>query len=210
MVTKKFVYNGTEYASTDKGYCYRDRKRISASEFTEALNAKDLRDRKLEALAERVRIEKEEDMNVIEISGVEYRNDWTNGKYYRGDEEISRDEFDRALGINRRGSKGRKARSKDVAFEADFVTITSRQRDFLHAMAQESSQGSPDAGWWVDLLIEGAGLSPMSAGAMVSTLREKGLIEVSAERREDGGRGRKAKRVRLTEDGRRLWDSMGL
>jgi len=210
MITKKFVYDGAEYASTDRGYCYRDRKRISASEFTEALNAKDLRDRRLEALAERARTEKEEDMNVIEVGGVEYRNDWANGKYWKGDEEISRDEFDRALGINRRGTKGPRRRPRDVAFEADFVTITSRQRDFLHVMAQGSSQGSPDAGWWVDLLIEGAGLPPMSAGAMVSTLREKGLIEVSSERREDGGRGRKAKRVRLTEDGRRLWDSMGL
>lgn len=208
-IDKKFVYDGAEYASTDKGYCYRDGRRIPRSEYREALNAKDLRDRRLEALAERARNEKEEDMNVIEVGGVEYRNDWGNGKYWRGDEEISRAEFLRAMG-SESGKPARQRRSRDVAFEHEGTTLTARQADFFLAMAQESSQGSPDAGWWIDLLIDGAGLSPMSAGAMVSTLREKGLVAVSAEVREDGKRGRKAKRMCLTEAGRAVWDAMGL
>ena len=93
-------------------------------------------------------------------------------------------------------------RPRDVAFEHGGTTLTARQLEFVRAMSSEESMGSPEGGWWIDLLIDGAELSPMSAGAMVSTMREKGLVTVSAEVREDGdGRKRRARYMRLTDRG---------
>lgn len=112
----------------------------------------------------------------------------------------------------REGAPRRKPRSKDVAAEAAGVTVTARQLEFLRVMADESSLGSPDGGWWVDCVIDAGGYNGMSAGAMVSTLREKGLIRVGTELRDNPATGRasKAKAISLTDLGHALWAELGL
>lgn len=97
-------------------------------------------------------------------------------------------------------------RPRDVAFEHGGTTLTARQLEFVRAMSSGESMGSPEGGWWIDLMIDGTGLSPMSAGAMVSTMREKGLVTVSAGVREGGdGRKRRAKYMCLTDRGAEVY-----
>lgn len=204
----EFTFEGKTYKEGKPNYFYCDGERISAAEFREAKRAK------YKNFGSRIKtvveMEGEDTMNVIDVDGVEYRNDWTNGKYYRDGQEISRAEFNKALGINRTegGKKTTKKRSKDIAFEHDGITITARQMDFLRAMAAEASQGSPEAGWWSDILIESTGISAMSAGAMISTLREKHVITVEQGSRESNGRTRKVKNIGLTDTGLEIFNAI--
>ena len=222
------IIDGREvtFKRTASGYCFRDGVRISGDVFdSEKLGM--YRDRNEEARVRRVRAalmrsqdpsreeyeDRRSEMNIIEIDGVEWAKDHVNRKTYRDGVECSRAEFNRAMGIgasDQERSKRKARRSADVAFEHGGVTLTSRQADFMRAMAEESSQGSPECGWYVDLLIDSSGISPMSAGAMVSTLREKGVIRVSCERREDAGRSRRVKVINLTDAGHEIWAAMGL
>lgn len=214
-----FELEGARYRATTKGYFYRDGLRISAEEFRAAKRARFSRI----AATIAADIEQEEESmtasnrNEIEVEGVRWARDFAEGKYYRDGEECSRAEFEEAVGV-RRPRGGEKApkrprRSRDVALEVPMpdgraLTVTARQRAFLEAM-RDDPHGSPENGWWTDMLIESAGIPPMSAGAMVSTLREKGLITVSTETRDDGdGKRRRAKSLMLTDDGRVVYDAL--
>lgn len=206
-----FELDGARYRVTSRGYFYRDGRRISAEEFRSAERARFSR----VAATIAADIEQEEESmaasnrNAIEVEGVRWERDFAGGRYYRDGEECSRAEFEEAVGVRRSGSGGRR-RSRDVAYERGGVTLTARQLEFVRAMARDE-MGSPEDGWWTDSLIDCAGISPMSGGAMVSTLREKGLVAVSADGREEGGRAVRAKRLSLTDLGREvLGELLGL
>jgi hypothetical protein len=162
-------------------------------------------------------------MNIISIDGVEWANDFINHKVYRDGVECSRAEFNRAIGIRRDSSKAGKAdrkprKSKDVAFDHEGVTLTAKQADFLReldAAGQDGVLGNAGTGWWTDCITDGIGGqfagSPMTVGAMISTLCEKGLGTRSKEQREtDNGRTKKVTSFCLTDKGREVWDAMGL
>ena len=232
----------TTYKRTETGYCFRDGKRIKASEF-EAAEVEAMREEKERQEAQRearreqvarakAAIERSEepsrqdyeerknDMNIIEIDGVEWANDHINKKVYRDGVECTRAEFNRAVGIG--GGKGEKTarkprRSKDVAFEHEGVTLTAKQADFLRELdaAGEATLGNKDAGWWTDCICDEIGGQflgkPMAVGAMISTLCEKGLGERSKEQRETAkGRTKKVTSFRLNDMGREVWAAMGL
>lgn len=206
-----FELEGARYRATSRGYFYRDGRRISAEEFRSAKRARFSR----VAATIAADIEQEEETmtasnrNAIEVGGVRWERDFAGGRYYRDGEECSRAEFEEAVGVRRSGSGGRR-RSRDVAYERGGVTLTARQLEFVKAMATDP-MGSPESGWWVDMLIDHTGINGMSAGAMVSTLREKGLVTVSSEVREDGGRPRRARAIALTDLGREvLGELLGL
>lgn len=200
----EFEYGGSAYRRAESGYCYRDGRRVPASEYFEA------RGRRADELARRIRdyVEEDEDMaNVIEKDGVRYVNDYENGRYLADGEEISRAEFMRAMGSEAAAPGRRRARrSRDVALECELpdgrtVTLTSRQAAFLRA-ALECGDGSPEAGRWpTDALVAAYGGTPIGAGAMISTLREKGLASVSDERTVEGGRALRVRYLHLTDDG---------
>lgn len=226
------------FKRTDKGYCFRDGVRIKASEFEAAevaeMHERSMRAEHMAAQAARVRaaVERSEDpsreeyetrrddMNIIEIDGVEWAKDHFNKKYYRDGVACTKAEFDRAVGIG--GGKGdkpaRKARkSKDVAFEHEGVTLTAKQADFLRELeaAGEDVLGNFLAGWWTDCICDEIGGQfagkPMAVGAMISTLCEKGLGTRSKESREQGsGRAKKVTSFCLTDKGRDVWHAMGL
>lgn len=229
------------YKRTDKGYCFRDGKRIKADEF-EAAEVEEIRRHDEMAQARReqaVRVkaaveraedptreeyeERKEEMNIIEIDGVEWAKDHINKKYYRDGVECAKSEFDRALGIGggKDGKPARKARkSKDVAFETEttegVVTLTAKQADFLRELeTTESALGNFLAGWWTDCICDEIGGQfagkPMAVGAMISTLCEKGLGTRSKEQRETAkGRTKKVTSFCLTDKGREVWAAMGL
>lgn len=226
----------TTYKRTETGYCFRDGKRIKASEFeaAEVETMREEKERKLEQAARvRAAIERSEDptrqdyeerkhdMNIIEIDGVEWANDHINKKVYRDGVECTRAEFNRAVGIG--GGKGEKTarkprRSKDVAFEHEGATLTAKQADFLRELSeagQDGVLGDAESGWWTDCITDGIGGQfagkPMAVGAMISTLCEKGLGTRSKEQRETAkGRTKKVTSFCLTDKGREVWEAMGL
>ena len=231
------------YKRTETGYCFRDGVRIKGSEFEAAevqatREEKERQEREREARRERAaRVkaaveraedptrqdyeERKGDMNIIEIDGVEWANDYFNNKVYRDGVECSRQEFNRAVGIGggRDDRPARKPRkSKDVAFEHEGVTLTAKQADFLReldAAGQDGVLGDAETGWWTDCITDGIGGQfagkPMAVGAMISTLCEKGLGTRSKEQRETAkGRTKKVTSFCLTDKGREVWAAMGL
>lgn len=71
-----------------------------------------------------------------------------------------------------------------------------------------------DSGVWVfDVrdTLSMAGMAGMTVGAMISTLREKGLLVVGEEIVTNlGGRGRKEKYIKLTETGKKVAEALGV
>lgn len=190
-----FEYDGRNYRKTDSGYCYCDGKRISREEFENKENEMN-----------------KSACNVIELNGHEYINDHCSRKYYKDGEEISRAKFKKELGINsgKRGSTT-KRRSKDVALEVEGVTLTAKQLDFMRHL-DDSDYCNVKTGVWVDFLQEEIGGQfadkPMTVGAMISTLREKGIIEVRRETRSDGNSvGVKCRSIHLTELGWKVFEA---
>lgn len=108
--------------------------------------------------------------------------------------------------------KERKPRkSKDVAHEAEGVTLTAKQADFIKHLPDTCFwENGLDSCIWVDCLcddiqgqFEG---KPMTVGAMISTLCEKGLGSRGSERRD----GRKCTSFQLTTRGKAVAKSLGL
>lgn len=227
-----FEQGGSGWRRTRGGYCFRDGRRVPRAEFDEA------RGRRYEELGARLARAADEasgaredagraeapapapeaaggaaerpggaNVNRVVRDGVEWVRDFAAGKFYRDGEEVTRAEFERGVGIARR------RRSGDVAFEHEGtgVTLTARQRGFLQAASGCPCWAGGGGTLWTDVLLDEMGVNGMSFGAMVSTLREKGLLEVWAESREDGatGRSRKVKAMRLTERGEQVLRAAG-
>lgn len=96
--------------------------------------------------------------------------------------------------------KAPRRRSRDVALTvsdgAREHTITARQRRFLLDLAATPQFAEGASALWLDVLIDELQMAGsefdngMRVGAMVSTLREKGMVSVWAEGREDPSTGR--------------------
>lgn len=110
----------------------------------------------------------------------------------------------------------RSSRSKNnAAYRKQFgeveITLTEKQVDFFHHMQDTCfwEQGL-DSTPWIDILCDEIGgqfeNKPMTVGAMVSTLREKGLLTVGVQR----VNGRKAKYFALTDLGKKVVTELGL
>ena len=154
--------------------------------------------------------------------GHEYVHDWFGKRYFRDGEEITKFEFEHEV----HGAEERKEtkpkpkgtrKSKDVAFELDGITLTAKQLDFLREvgeMSEDQLLGNVRSGVWCDILCDQIGGQfagrPMSVGAMISTVCEKGLGVRHKERRDNGGRGKMVTVFRLTDDGVKVWEELGL
>lgn len=118
---------------------------------------------------------------------------------------------------NEQKKPARKPRkSKDIAYEGNGVTLTAKQVDFLLDLKQTNQWDGFDTMFWTDVIcdeIEGqfAG-KPMTVGAMVSTLCEKGLGYRATDSLTDmaTGRSRKATYFALTELGQEIAKELGL
>lgn len=110
----------------------------------------------------------------------------------------------------------RSSRSKkNAAFKKQFgeveITLTEKQVDFFRHMQDTCFwEHGLDSALWVDVLCDEIGgqfeNKPMTVGAMVSTLREKDLLEVGCDRIS----GRKAKFFSLTDMGKEVAAELGL
>lgn len=112
----------------------------------------------------------------------------------------------------------RSRKSKDVAFEGVYetgnetnfkvnkITLTAKQVDFLKALAKTDEWKEVEQGIWCDVIADEIKWNPMSVGAMISTLREKNLIIIVAERIN----GKKCKNMSFTELGKKVATELGL
>lgn len=185
-----FELGGERYRRTAGGHCFRDGRRIPREEFDRA------RGEHLEQLGRRLSaVSREAGSTIAERRARELAGEAGE----REEKAVKKDEKTKAA---------RKRRPRDVAFECEVggerVTLTSRQCEFLQQATQCPCWAEGGTGIWTDVLLDEMGVSGMSFGAMVSTLREKHLLEVWRETREDGvtGRDRKVKAMRLTRLGK--------
>jgi hypothetical protein len=110
--------------------------------------------------------------------------------------------------INKKKAK-KARRSKDIAFESNGVTLTTKQVRFLQRMSEDCFfENGVDSKLWIDVYCETVAdeFNPMAVGAMVSTLREKGLISVA----QDRVNGKKCKWMMFTETGKQVAKELGL
>lgn len=105
----------------------------------------------------------------------------------------------------------KKRKPKDVAHEAEGVTLTAKQVDFIRHLPDTCfwEQGL-DSCIWVDCLCDDIGGQfkgkPMTVGAMISTLCEKGL----GVRCRQKVNGRMATSFKFTELGQRIAAELGV
>lgn len=196
-----FEQGGSRWRRTRGGYCFRDGRRVSRAEFDEARGAH------LEELGRR--------LSAV-AGGARGAAGAGGGVIGRATARAEERAAERAAGREEKvkEKKGpRKRRSRDVAFEhaPSGVTLTARQCEFLQAASGCPCWAEGDGTMWTDVLLDEIGMGGMPFGAMVSTLREKGLLRVWAEAREDGvtGRSRKVKAMRLTEKGEQVLRAAG-
>lgn len=116
--------------------------------------------------------------------------------------------------------KERKPRkSKDIAFEDqdEKVTLTAKQVDFiLHLSDSTFWEKGLDSVLWCDVLVDEIGgqfaEKPMTIGAMISTLCEKGLATRTKDKLTDAttGKSRKGTTFQLTIKGKLIASKVGL
>lgn len=107
--------------------------------------------------------------------------------------------------------KKRARKSKDIAYDGNGVTLTAKQVDFIRHLPDTCFwERGLDSALWTDVLADEIGGQfagkPMTTGAMISTICEKGL----ANRATDRVNGRKATFMVLTELGKKVAAELGL
>lgn len=199
-ITEKIVVEGIVYTEKNNRYYKTDSTgktvRIGVNEFREAKEAERIA-WEAEAEAER---KAQEDRIAAEAKETE---EAINKKEDKPTEKKSR--------------KPRK--SKDIAFEDEEnkVTLTAKQVDFiLHLSDSDFWTEGLDSSLWCDVLCDEitgqfAG-KPMTVGAMISTLCEKGLADRTKDRMTDvsTGRSRTATTFSLTVKGKLIAGKLGL
>lgn len=109
------------------------------------------------------------------------------------------------------GQKKRTRKSKDIAYEGHEVTLTAKQVDFIRHLPDTNFwENGLDSALWTDVLADEIGGQfagkPMTVGAMISTICEKGL----ANRATDRVNGRRTTFMVLTELGKKVAAELGL
>lgn len=107
--------------------------------------------------------------------------------------------------------KKRIRKSKDIAYDGNGITLTAKQVDFIRHLPDTCFwERGLDSALWTDVLADEIGGQfagkPMTTGAMISTICEKGL----AVRAIDRVNGRKSTFMVLTELGKEVAAELGL
>lgn len=122
-------------------------------------------------------------MNIINLNGHEYINKWETGEYMCDGKKISAAAFNKALGIKTDKAKTPKAvKAIDGRVVCNGATLTANQAMFLSAISKIEGAFESERRVITDVVVDGIGGKfegkPMTVGAMVSTLREKGLVQI--------------------------------
>lgn len=210
-----FELFGATYTRKANGYCYvqcngetAKTSRISKAEFEARYAEYAAMDMTL------TEIESEEIAEAMDgISAEQFRE--TVEKMNR--EQNERNEFtniskeDVVDAILSENKKKRVRKSKDTAYDGNGVTLTAKQVDFIRHLPDTNFwERGLDSAVWTDVLADEIGGQfagkPMTTGAMISTICEKGL----AIRATDRVNGRKATFMELTELGKKVAAELGL
>lgn len=140
------------------------------------------------------------------------------GQKISEEEGIEPAEAELEANIRAEQKKPRKARkSKDIAYEGHGKTLTAKQVDFiLHLSDSCFWENGLESTLWTDVLCDEIGGQfkgkPMTVGAMISTLCEKGLGYRATDSLTDmtTGRSRKATYFALTDLGKEIAKELGL
>ena len=183
-----FTMNGTTYTRKDNGYCFANGKRIKLDAFNAAY------DQYIEAAAE----QGEERANTAEH------------------EEIRKElRVKSAAPKAPEAKKTRKPRKVKDAQEFNVdgtkVLLTTKQVDFIHHLPDTSFwENGLESCIWCDVLCDEIGgqfrNKPMTVGAMLSTICEKGL----GVRVKDRINGRNCTAFKLTKMGQQVANMLGL
>ena len=217
-----FTLNGTVYETNEKGnYFYKstskmDKKgnpimmRISQAVYEQAFDQYVKEAADVAEAQEPMDWEREADAEYEERLQKQAESDRTAEEAVN--KKTSRKDLHKA--IDKEMKKTR--RSKDVAFEycpngTDIITLTAKQVEFMAEMTKTSFwENGLDSALWCDILADEIGGQfagkPMVVGAMISTLREKNLINVS----KDDSRKGHPKFMVLTDMGKQVAKELGL
>lgn len=182
MKNNEFRLNGVIYTQEKSGYCYAQpiggiKKRIKKADYDKAWQEN--ADLELAKQAEAKKAQDEAD--------------------------------DEAVNAPAKKTTKKARKSKDIAYTGNGITLTAKQVDFIHHIPDTCfyEQGL-DSTPWCDVLADEIGGQfegkPMTVGAMISTLREKGIIVVGAEKMN----GKKAKYFAFTDLGKVVAKELGL
>lgn len=210
-----FELFGATYTRKANGYCYvqcngetSKTSRISKAEFEARYSEYTAMDMTL------TEIESEEIAGAVDEIPAEQFRDMVE-KMNR--EQNERNEFtniskeDVVDAILSENKKKRVRKSKDIAYDGNGVTLTAKQVDFIRHLPDTNFwENGLDSAVWTDVLADEIGGQfagkPMTTGAMISTICEKGL----ANRATDRVNGRKATFMELTELGKKVAAELGL
>lgn len=213
QVTNFKTADGTIYERTEGGYFYKstggvDKKgnplmmRISKAVFEQAFDQ----------YVEEARAEQETESWEKEADKDHEEQEKNQNKIKA---ESEKNDHEAEEHMNKKSSKKRAPRNKDLAakitFEGKEIGITEKQKDFmLHLPDTDFWEHGLDSCIWIDVLADEIGGQfagkKMTVGAMVSTLREKGLVNVGREK----VNGKCAKSMALTGAGKAMAEEIGL
>ena len=212
-----FEINGATYTRKANGYCY------VSYEYSE--NGKVHRIGKDEFEAKYAQFQTEEAIEgavEIEITELEPRE----GEKVYHDEPIEQIDIEAAVEATEESEtteeikqiakefapkKKRTRKSKDIAYDGNGITLTTKQVDFIHHLPDTCFwEHGLDSCIWVDCLCDDIGGQfkgkPMTVGAMISTLCEKGL----GIRCKEKVNNRTATYFELTQTGKMVAAELGL
>ena len=208
-----FEINGATYTRKANGYCY------VSYEYSES--GKIHRIGKTEFEAKYAQFQMEEAVEV-EITELEPRE----GEKVYHDEPIERVDIEAAVEATEESQtteetqqiakefapkKKRTRKSKDIAYDGNGVTLTAKQVDFIRHLPDTCFwENGLDSCIWVDCLCDDIGGqfegNPMTVGAMISTLCEKGV----GTRTKEKVNNRAATSFKLTTTGKMVAAELGL
>lgn len=221
--TAMFRHNEVIYTREKTGYCYAQpvggiKKRIGKADFEKAYNeyvSDTTTDAEWQAQAD---LEKEQ-QEIAKQAQYEADEKAVLGDVPEATEKAQDNKTDEQPSEEKKApKKAKKAprKSKDIALEAKLtdgkvITLTAKQVDFIRHIPDTSFyEHGLDSTPWCDVLTDEIGGQfagkPMTVGAMISTLREKGIIYVSMEK----VNGKKAKYFGFTEIGKKIAKELGL
>lgn len=207
MAKHEFRVDGIDYMETEKGYCYKveagKKIRIKKQELEDAFEDLCHRtDEQLDLYVEESGMDEQVDEWMQEINEAREAHEQEQAK---SDKQAE----DAVNGKDKPAKAKKPRRSKDIAHESHGITLTAKQVKFIQMVSNDDFyENGLDSTLWIDCLCDTVAgeFNPMAVGAMVSTLREKGLVFVDVDRIN----GKKCKYLGFTSLGKEIAKELGL
>lgn len=149
--------------------------------------------------------------NDIEDVELEFDEDAAIREAKKEMEEASDRAAEEAINHPKKSSRSLRKAAHRVIVDGTEIGLTEKHVTFLESLPKcPYWNRGLDSSVWVFALTD-TGMAPMTVGAMVSTLREKGLLRVMLGTVEStNGRTRREKYIELTETGKKVVKALGI